>query len=61
MCFNAHFEPIVFCIPKGDYGTRWVKVLDTNSPLPGLDGDEVRAGTTVSLEARSLLLLRRLD
>jgi isoamylase len=61
MCFNAHHEPIDFCIPKGDYGTRWTRVLDTNLPLPGLDGDEVRAGTMVSLEARSLLLLRRLD
>jgi glycogen operon protein len=61
ICFNAHFEPLRFCIPKGDYGTRWVKVLDTNAPLPGLDGDEVRAGTMLTLESRSLVLLRRLD
>jgi len=61
ICFNAHHEPLDFCIPMGDFGTRWVRVLDTNLPLPGLAGEEVRAGNVVTLEARSLLLLRRLD
>jgi hypothetical protein len=36
-----------------------VKVLDTSLPLPGLDGDEIGAGSIVTLESRSLLLLRR--
>jgi glycogen operon protein len=59
LCFNAHHEPLDFCIPKGEWGRRWVKVLDTSLPLPGLDGDEIGAGSIVTLESRSLLLLRR--
>jgi isoamylase len=59
LCFNAHHEPLDFKIPKGEWGRRWARVLDTSLPLPGLDGDEVPAGATVTLESRSLLLLRR--
>ena len=52
-------EPIEFRIPKGEFGRRWVKELDTSLPLPGLEAGELSAGSRMLLEARALALLRR--
>ena len=54
MVFNAHHDPIDFTVaaPLGD---RWVTVLDTAAGGEGT----LAAGDTVSLEARSMRVLRR--
>jgi isoamylase len=58
--FNGHHGRLHFTLPSPEWGERWDRVLDTNeSSPPGArrwsSGDRVRA------EARSVLLLRRLD
>jgi glycogen operon protein len=30
--FNAHFEPLVFCVPAENFGTSWEIVIDTRVP-----------------------------
>jgi glycogen operon protein len=53
--FNAHFEPIRFSLPRGGYGQRWMRVLDTADPLPRF----YRAGGQVPVSDRSLAVLRK--
>ena len=52
--FNAHHDPIDFTVasPLGD---RWVTILDTAASGAGT----LAAGDTVSVEARSMRVLRR--
>jgi isoamylase len=63
--FNAHHEPIDFAVPTA-YGRSWSIVLDTAEALPpSIDLERgqrtAKAGETVTAEARSLVLLRRLS
>jgi isoamylase len=53
--FNAHFEPIRFTLPRGGYGQRWSRTLDTADPLPRF----YRAGGQVPVSERSLVVLKR--
>jgi len=69
LCFNAHVEDIEVRLPPAEYGTRWVKVVDTATgevvvlarnartvpPGPALGG-----GPGCTVAARSLLVLQRL-
>ncbi len=59
--FNAHFEPIVFRIPSHPtWEGRWVKVLDTTEAVPDGRTREIHdAGAEVTVEGRSILLLKR--
>ncbi|MDQ3944729.1 MAG: glycogen debranching protein GlgX [Actinomycetota bacterium] len=42
LCFNAHHEPLRFTVPKGDFGERWVVVLDTdNLPAPRSEAENL--------------------
>jgi glycogen operon protein len=56
--FHAHSEDQAFTIPGGAYGERWEVVLDTAAPLID-DRPSVKAGEAVLVEARSILVLRR--
>jgi glycogen operon protein len=47
-----------FTLPGAAYGERWEVVLDTASPLID-DRPSTKAGETLSLESRSILVLRR--
>jgi glycogen operon protein len=60
LLFNAHHEPLAFTVPGPPWGRRWVKALDTReSPLEA--GDQAQeVGQTLSVEARSLVVLRRI-
>jgi isoamylase len=58
--FNAHHEAVPFTIPRGLWGRRWTVVVDTRHDLVG-DGPILAAGEALLLEARSLVLLRRVD
>jgi len=57
--FNAHQERLEFRTPSEEWGKRWLKVLDTFDPGAGEDTYVVRA--TVSVQALSLVVLRRAD
>jgi isoamylase len=67
--FNAGSEDVRFRIPVGDWGERWVTVLDTDDldPVgaawhPGLgEGEPVKAGDDLDVAGHSLVLLRRVD
>ncbi|SEB15213.1 MULTISPECIES: glycogen debranching protein GlgX [unclassified Mycobacterium] len=58
LCFNAHDEALDFVIPGEDYGASWAAALDTADPH-GHTELVAAAGETISLQARSLLVLRK--
>ncbi|AUG76568.1 glycogen debranching protein [Kitasatospora sp. MMS16-BH015] len=60
LMFNAHFEPLEFTVPA-DHGHEWTTVVDTTLPTlprPG-EGTRIKAGDTLWLTDRSLLVLHR--
>ncbi|WP_395296645.1 glycogen debranching protein GlgX [Kitasatospora hibisci] len=60
LMFNAHFEPLEFTAPT-DHGQEWQVVVDTTLPrlpAPGT-GARVKAGDTLWLADRSLMVLQR--
>ncbi len=57
--FNAHYEQLAFRLPAPDWGREWVRILDTGQALPGEDRRSHRAGESVPIYARSLIVLRR--
>jgi glycogen operon protein len=56
--FNAHHEPIEFILPGERFGERWVKVLDTHDAFT--EGDQLKGAEPLLMEARSVVLFRRL-
>jgi isoamylase len=58
LLFNAHHEDMAFTVPKEIYGERWEIVTDTAAPFIE-DRPSARAGEPVTVEARSILVLRR--
>lgn len=58
LLFNAHHKPLEFTLSVEDWGQRWVKVLATEEPLLEEDDRFYRAGGQVTVNARSLMLLR---
>ncbi|HSB53241.1 MAG TPA: alpha-amylase family glycosyl hydrolase, partial [Gemmatimonadales bacterium] len=59
LLFNGHHEPLAFTLPARHWGRRWVTVLDTAEPLPQETDHAYDAGKAVQVEARSLVVLRR--
>ena len=55
--FNAFHEPIDFTLPEQRYGKRWIRMLDTADSLA--EGDQEDADQKMTVEGRSLVLLRR--
>src|ERR1700722_18803071 len=58
--FNAHDADLDFVVPQGPYGTTWQACIDTADPEGNTDL-VVRAGDKVTLEARSVIVLRRIE
>ncbi len=56
LLFNAHFEPVTFTLPTRRFGARWAVELATGEGAPG---DTVPARAAVTVQDRSLVLLRR--
>jgi glycogen operon protein len=56
--FNGHHEEMDFTVPQEVYGERWEVVLDTASPVV-VERPSAKAGEAVTLESRSIVLLRR--
>ena len=59
LLFNAHDEDITFHLPAARYGESWTVELDTSSPFLDEDSPGLKAATPVTVEARSLMVLRR--
>jgi isoamylase len=55
LVFNAHFEPLEFCMP--DTGKRWLRVLDTADAFN--EGDTPATGEPATVDARSVAVFRR--
>ena len=58
MCFNAHDNVVDFVVPDGDYANAWAGAIDTADPQ-GRSTLEIAAGEKISLQPRSLLVLRK--
>jgi glycogen operon protein len=58
MLFNGNHDDMDFTVPSEAYGERWEAVLDTAAPLV-VDRPSAKAGETLSLDSRSILVLRR--
>ncbi|MEO6880425.1 MAG: glycogen debranching protein GlgX [Mycobacteriaceae bacterium] len=61
LCFNGHHEDLEFTTPDGRYADEWTVVLDTTTATGGGEGEApvVVAGTSTTVPARSLLVLRK--
>src|SRR6185503_389560 len=55
LLFNAHFEDVAFRLPARRFGTRWEVELTTGA----LDATRLTPGGTVTVESRSVAVLRR--
>ncbi len=58
LCFNAHDQAQDFVAPQADYAKEWTADLDTVDPTGDTDF-VVTAGEKMSLQPRSLLVLRK--
>jgi isoamylase len=58
LCFNAHDAALDFVIPEGEYAQQWTATLDT-ADAAGATSLVVNADEKISMQARSLLVLRK--
>jgi glycogen operon protein len=58
LCFNAHYEPIEFTFPPGEFSKSWVPVIYTADDAVVEGAKPVSEGATVSVEARSVMVLQ---
>jgi isoamylase len=62
LLFNAHHEALTFTLPIARWGEAWTKVIDTSHPVPDLrEQRQLRAGEGVPVEARSMVVLRKIE
>ncbi|HLY83744.1 MAG TPA: hypothetical protein VKQ71_12195, partial [Acidimicrobiales bacterium] len=59
LLFNAWEQPIDFTLPGPGWSTTWKVVLDTGEDLPPQPGIEYKAGDTLALGGRVLVVLSR--
>ena len=59
LCFNAHHEPTEFTLPPEEFGPAWTPVIDTVAGADdGGEASPVRAGATVRVESRGIVVLQ---
>ncbi len=60
--FNAHHEPMTFSLPGDEYGEAWEWAIDTTRPMMSqvAEDDSLKADAELKLEARSMVVLRKL-
>ncbi|MDT9409156.1 glycogen debranching protein GlgX [Corynebacterium rouxii] len=62
MMFNAYHEPIDFTLPDAEFGPAWKLIVDTNVDTGYPDeAKTLRAGDSITVEARSTLILRLVE
>jgi glycogen operon protein len=57
--FNAHHDVLRFNLPPQKFGRRWVKVLDTSLNYLEETGDLYMAGQEISIDGRSVVVLKQ--
>ncbi|HYC86765.1 MAG TPA: glycogen debranching protein GlgX [Chryseosolibacter sp.] len=57
LIFNAHYDPLEYRLPDEKYCPEWSKILDTHESKINGNAHVYKAGTTVKVEGRSLILL----
>jgi glycogen operon protein len=58
LCFNAHAYPVDFAIPETPYAREWKAIIDTFDPR-GATEQYVAAGTTMTVQGRSVVVLQK--
>ena len=62
LLFNAYHEDIEFTLPPQSLGAKWEVVIDTTEPLGyPAEADEIAAGGTKNVAARSTIVLRQIE
>jgi glycogen operon protein len=61
LLFNAHHEALLFTLPARDWGKSWSLILDTNTATGWIAGQTCRAGESLKVAARSVVVMRRVD
>lgn len=56
--FNAHHEAMLFKLPPQKFAAQWIKVLGTTADFLEEAGDKYNAGAAVSVEARSIVVMK---
>jgi isoamylase len=60
LLFNAHFENIDFVVPEIGAATSWDVVVDTHAPMfDDAEPRTVKSGEGLTVEARSIIVLRQ--
>ena len=59
LLFNAHYEPLTFALPQRKWGEEWTVILNSTQLLPPEEERLYKAGDKLSVESRSLQVLRR--
>lgn len=61
LLLNPHHEPMKFTLPGQNWGSGWLKVLDTAGDLPYEGDQSLSAGENLEAQAHSVVVLRRID
>jgi glycogen operon protein len=56
---NAHHEPVEFTMPDDKWGDEWLAAIDTSVEHIAEAGDPVKPHETVTVHARSVVVLQR--
>jgi glycogen operon protein len=56
LAFNAHHEPIEYCLPSEEYAGTWTVVLDT-AQMGDVEPRELKPGETLTVQDRSMVVL----
>jgi glycogen operon protein len=60
LLFNGHYEAMDFTLPDIGAGERWDVVIDTAAPMLGdAEPQAAKTGESIEVDARSVLVLRR--
>jgi isoamylase len=55
--FNAHDQPLDYVLPSDEHGSGWYKTIDTSDGFVGEDQECFRPGSSLKIQARSILVM----
>ena len=61
LMFNAHHEPLDFTVPDVYWGEAWAREMDTDLGWAENGDETFQAGDTITVQARSLKVLRHVS
>ncbi len=57
--FNAYHEALKYILPSKRYGKAWVKVIDTSLDLMDENNERFKAGKSITVKGRSVVVLKQ--